>query len=144
MSVPARRLEPTPRQRQTSPAPGPDRARPTRAPAARPLTSSPPSPLRRARRGSTLAFWVLTSVVIGAMVVGIVSVSALVVQGGFRMDELRDRIGALTQEHEILTKEVAERSSPARVQSWARRAGLVMPDNVVVLTVAPVEEDPAA
>jgi cell division protein FtsL len=82
--------------------------------------------------------------VIGVMVVGIVSVSALVVQGGFRMDELRDRIGALTQEHEILTKEVAERSSPARVQSWARRAGLVMPENVVVLTVAPVEEDPAA
>lgn len=144
MSVPAPQLAPSPRHRSTSLAPSPDRARPTRAPAARPLTSSPPSPLRRARRGSTLAFWILTAVVIGAMVVGIVSVSALVVQGGFRMDELRDRIGTLAQEQEILTKEVAERSSPARVQSWARRAGLVMPENVVVLTVAPVEGDPSA
>lgn len=143
MSVPARRLEPTPRQRPTSPAPDLERARPTRAPAARPLTSSPPSPLRRARRGSTLAFWILTSVVIGTMVVGIVSVSALVVQGGFRMDDLRDRIGVLAEEQEILTKEVAERSSPARVQSWARRAGMVMPENVVVLTVTPVEEGSA-
>lgn len=141
MSVPARRLDVSP-HRAASPEPSLERARPTRAPAARPLTSSPPSPLRRARRGSTLAFWVLTSIVIGSMVVGIVSVSALVVQGGFQIDALRERIGMLAQEQEVLTKEVAEQSSPARVQVWARRAGMMMPETVVVLPVLPVAEDP--
>ena len=141
MSVPARQLAPSPQPRPSSPVPGLERARPTRAPAARPLTSSPPLPLRRARRGSTLAFWIFTTIVISTMIVGIVSVSALGVQGGFRIDELRDRIGTLTEEQEILTKEVAELSSPGRVQVWARRAGMVMPENVVVLRVTPVPGD---
>jgi cell division protein FtsL len=77
------------------------------------------------------------------MVVGIVSVSALLVQGGFRIDDLRDRIGALAEQQEVLTKEVAEQSSPARVQAWARRAGLVMPESVVVLRVQPTSEGAA-
>jgi cell division protein FtsL len=144
VSSPARQLAPSPRPRPASPAPSHERARPTRAPAARPLTSSPPSPLRRARRGSTLAFWIFTSLVLGAMVVAIVSVSALGVQSGFQIDALRDRIGALSDEREVLTKEVAELSSPGRVQTWARQAGMVTPDNVVVLRVPPTPEDPAA
>jgi cell division protein FtsL len=74
------------------------------------------------------------------MVVGIVSVSALLVQGGFRIDDLRDRIGALAEDHEVLTKEVAEQSSPARVLDWARRAGLETPEDVVVLRVQPTTE----
>jgi cell division protein FtsL len=78
------------------------------------------------------------------MVVAIVSVSALGVQSGFQIDALRDRIGALSDEREVLTKEVAELSSPGRVQTWARQAGMVTPDNVVVLRVPPTPEDPAA
>jgi cell division protein FtsL len=72
------------------------------------------------------------------MVVGIVSVSALLVQGSFRVDELNGRISALQEEREVLTEDVAELSSPTRVQVWARQAGLVMPENVVVLRVPPV------
>jgi cell division protein FtsL len=76
------------------------------------------------------------------MVVAIVSVSALGVQSGFRIDELSDRIGALAEQREVLTKEVAELSSPGRVQTWARDSGMEMPENVVVLRVNPVAEDP--
>lgn len=139
MSVPARKLDAAPARAPHAPqVTSPDRARPTRTPAARPQTSSPPSPRRRARRGPTPAFWVLAAVVVGGMVVGIVSVSALLVQGSFRVDELNGRISALQEEREVLTEDVAELSSPTRVQVWARQAGLVMPENVVVLRVPPV------
>jgi cell division protein FtsL len=75
------------------------------------------------------------------MVVGIVSVSALLVQGGFRTETLRERIATLGDEQQALALEVAELSSPARVQYWATRVGLVMPERVVVLQVAPSSED---
>lgn len=104
------------------------RARTTRAPAARPRTPTPPQEDRRARRGSSPAFWVLTAVIVTAMVVGVVSLSALIVQASFRLDELKGAMADLGETQQSLTKEVAELSSPPRVMAWARREGMVMPD----------------
>jgi cell division protein FtsL len=118
----------------------PARKGPTRTPAARPRTSTPPQPRRRARRGPTPAFWVLTAIVVTAMVVGVVSLSVLVVQSSFRADDLRAHIRELADRQQVLTEQVASLSSPARVASWARRDGMVIPDNVVVLRV----QDPPA
>jgi cell division protein FtsL len=118
----------------------PSRARPARTPAARPRTSTAPRRRRRARRGPTPAFWILTAIVVTAMVVGVVSLSVLVVQSSFRADDLRAHIGELGDRQQVLTEEMASLSSPARIASWARRYGMVIPDRVVVLRV----QDPPA
>jgi len=140
VSTPARKLTPAaPRHAPThlpTPAPTPrDRARPVRAPAARPTTTSPPSPRRRARRGFHPAFWIFSAFVVTGMVVGIVSLSALLVQTGFGIDRTEARIAELADERELLGKEVATMSSPGRIASWARARGFVMPEDVVVLQV---------
>jgi len=110
-------------------------ARPsTRRPAARPPISPSPYPRGRARRG-TPAFWVLTAILITALVVGIVSLSALAVQASFRSDDLREQLGGLTQQQQVLREQVAAASAPSRVMRWAREEGMVMPDRVVILRV---------
>ncbi|MGZ8566350.1 MAG: hypothetical protein ACXWXS_04790 [Actinomycetota bacterium] len=142
MSAPARKLHHPPAARPAR-TPGrsagrdastPRRA-PTRTPAAHPPTSSPPSLRRRARRGSTPAFWIFTFVIVTALVVGIVSISAMLVSTSFQEDELRSRLVALADEREGLVRDAAGLSSPARVQAWARADGMVMPDQVVTLPV---------
>ncbi|MGZ4149440.1 MAG: hypothetical protein ACXVQJ_05330 [Actinomycetota bacterium] len=70
-----------------------------------------------------------------AMVVAIVSLSALVVQASFRVDSLTSQIAQLTDQQRVLHEQVAAESSPARIQAWAHEQGMVMPGNVVVLRV---------
>ena len=133
MSAPARRLpEPEP-----SPARQPERrAAPlARQPAARPRISTPPHAQRRARRGFHPAFLVFSSIVVTFLVVSAVSLSALLVQTSFGIESLEQRIGVLADHSEVLVTEVAEASSPARVAGWARRRGMVIPEEVVTLTV---------
>jgi cell division protein FtsL len=69
------------------------------------------------------------------MIVGIVSLSALVVQASFRVDALQTQISRLTDQQRVLHEQVAAESSPARIQTWAREAGMVMPADVFVLRV---------
>lgn len=69
------------------------------------------------------------------MVVGVASISALLVRSSFEVDRLGRSIAGLERQHEELTRTVAEVSSPSRVQVWAHRHGMVMPAEVVVLTV---------
>ena len=140
MSQPARQIAASTRPSRAAaparrPVPSTERARPTRTPAARPRTSTPPHPHRRARRGPSPAFWILTAVVVTAMVVAIVSLSALVVQASFQVDALQSQIAQLTDQPRVLHEQVAAESSPARIQEWARKEGLVMPGDVVVLRV---------
>jgi cell division protein FtsL len=81
-------------------------------------------------------FWALTATIVTASVVALVSVSALVVETGFGIDRTEARIATLLEEGEGLRREVAEMSAPNRIAAWARRRGLVMPEEVVVLQVA--------
>jgi cell division protein FtsL len=125
--------DPLPGRRRSSPHTDP--ARTKRAPAARPRISIPSHPRRRARRGFHPAFWILTAAVVTTMVVALASVSALVVQTSFGIDSLEARIAELGDRQQYLTREAASLSSPSRVAAWARRRGMVMPEDVVVVQV---------
>jgi cell division protein FtsL len=122
-----------PRERPIS-APS-EPVRPTRTAAAPPASHLPPSSPRRARRGTSSAFWVLTAIVVTAMVVGVVSISALLVRASFEVDALGVRIAEAARAHGELRRDVAELSSPSRVFRWARDAGFVAPDGVTILSV---------
>jgi cell division protein FtsL len=111
-----------------------ERAPLPRTPAARPQISTPPHPRRRARRGSP-AFWILAAGLITASVVGIVSVSALLVQTSFDVDAADGRISSLLEERDRLREQAAELSSPSRVRAWASLQGMVVPGRVVILRV---------
>ena len=136
MSAPARRLE----------APGavPDtRVRPSRTPAARPPRATPSRPHRRARRGSPFAFWVLVALVAGILIIGIASLSALLVQSSFQGDDLQTQLRALQQQHEVLREQVAAESSPQRIMEWARVRGMQIPEHVVILHLPAADGAPA-
>ena len=111
-----------------------DGARPARTPATHPPASTLPLPHRRARRGST-SFWVLTASVVTALIVGVVSLSAMLVSASFHEQRVRAELAALTEEHEALSLEVVTLSSPVRVSAWAREEGLVAAERVDVLRV---------
>jgi len=117
-------------------SPAPKRADPSRTPAARPRATPSPHHRARVRRG-TPPFWVMTAVIVTAMVVGIVSLSALAVQASFRSDALRQQLGSLTQRQQSLREDLAAASAPSRVMGWARKEGMAMPERVVIIRVPP-------
>jgi hypothetical protein len=65
---------------------------------------------------------------VGALVVGIVTLQALVSQTSFRMQDLQARTRTLQQQYGERTLTVARLSSPDRIASAARHAGFVLPD----------------
>ena len=107
--------------------------RPARRTAASPSRSTPPHPHRRARRGSPLAFWILVAVLAATLIIGIASLSALLVQASFQVDDLRGSLGALQQQHEVLRERVAADSAPERVMAWASDRDMQMPEQVVIV-----------
>ncbi len=129
MSVPARIADPL-----VQPSPTP--VRPPRTTAARPPRTSPPHLHRRARRGSPFAFWILVAVVAATLIIGIASLSALLVEASFQVDDLQGRLGAMQQQHEVLREQVAADSSPERVMAWASERGMQMPEQVVIVRLA--------
>ena len=77
----------------------------------------------------------LSSLLVGALVVGIVTLQALVSQTAFRMQDLQVRAKALQQHYGEQTLTVARLSAPERIASAAHRAGLVLPDPSHVYTL---------
>lgn len=125
MSIAARQL-PSPR--------APERAAPvTRRPAARPTPSTPPQ--RRARRGSTPAFWVLAAIVVSSLVFTVVALNAVVVDTTYRTTAVQSQVRRLREVHAELGIEVARLSSPARIGEWADSVGMSVPapgDSVIL------------
>jgi cell division protein FtsL len=80
-------------------------------------------------------FLVFSATLVTALVAAAVSLSAMLVQASFRVEELQARVTELADQGELLTIEVAELSSPSRVASWADGMGMVTPEEVVPLTV---------
>jgi len=111
-TVPARRA-PAPARRPATPAKKPA-ARPKpqpakgRRPARRPVRLVRSAPKRRRR---TAPFLVMSSLLIGALVVGIVTLQAMVSQTSFRMQDLQTRAKALQQQYGEQTLAVARLSS---------------------------------
>ena len=84
-------------------------------------------PAARHRRRAT-PFVVLSGLLIGSVVVGIVTLQALVSQTSFRMQDLQAHNRALQQDYGARTLSVARLTAPDRIAAAARRAGLVLPD----------------
>ena len=94
-------------------------------PAARSTPSTPPQ--RRARRGSTPAFWFLAAIVVSALIFLVVGLNAMVVNTTYRTQAIEQRVRALQERHEDLDVEVARISSPSRIAEWADVVGMVVP-----------------
>ncbi len=133
MSVPARRLPDVAEPEETGGAGALRRAQRAEG-AERPLRSaSPPGSLTSRigrRRKHTAGFATLTTVVVGAMVLGIVSLNALLAQTSFHIDELERRVAELSQQNVELVRERAHLSAPGRIAEWARRNGMRLPDDI--------------
>ena len=136
MSQPARALPARP-----LPADGPDpapsrRARPAprRAPARGTASQRPSTGVNGARR-SRSGFLIFSSVLVGSMVLGLVALNALLAQSSFRVDDLEQRVGVLTQENLELTRQQATLSAPGRIAAWARSHGMRLPDEIRFLHV---------
>lgn len=128
MSVPATSLRAEP-----SYAPGaPSTPRPSKAP------SASRRPARRAaatRRRRALGFLILSSILVGTMILGLTALSALLAQSSFHVDDLENRIAALSQDNVELTRLQAALSAPGRIAAWARSHGMRLPDDVRFLHV---------
>jgi cell division protein FtsL len=126
MSAPARKLQPSPGKPSSKPtrkAPAP--------PMRRPATSAPrsrrPASRRRARR-LRLRFAVVIAAIAVPLIVGLVSLNAVLAQTSFTVDALTTRVNTLQQKGEELRKDVALLSAPDRVSRWALRQHMVTPD----------------
>jgi cell division protein FtsL len=69
------------------------------------------------------------------MILGLVTISALLAQSSFRVDDLQRRIGLLSQENVELTRQQAALSAPGRIAAWARSHGMRLPDEIRFLHV---------
>jgi cell division protein FtsL len=119
------------------PTPVPSRrARPAPRPAPPPRTA-PPRPSTAVDRGrrSQSGFLILSSVLVGSMVLGLVALNALLAQSSFRVDDLEARVGVLTQANLELTRQQAALSAPGRIAAWARSHGMRLPDEIRFLHV---------
>jgi cell division protein FtsL len=104
-------------------------------PARRHLHTVPPS--RRPRPRGRLPFLIAAFSLTAVLVVGVVSLQALVSQTAFRMQDLQHRIQQLEQRTDELRLEAAQLSSPERVEHEAHRLGFVYPppDDVHTIVV---------
>jgi cell division protein FtsL len=136
MSQPARALpaRPVPAHLPTPVPPRRPRPVPRRAPLPRTAPARPSTGVNRARRNRS-GFLILSSVLVGSMVLGLVALNALLAQSSFRVDDLEQRVGVLTQENLELTRQQAALSAPGRIAAWARSHGMRLPDEIRFLHV---------
>jgi outer membrane murein-binding lipoprotein Lpp len=86
--------------------------------------------LRRRRAPRRLGFLVLSTVVVGSMILALAALNTLIAQSSFRIDDLNARIDALARHNLELTREHAKMSAPGRIAEWARRNGMRLPDDI--------------
>ena len=110
-------------------------APPARTPAARPQADGASRPRRQARRGLHPTFLVFASILIVALVIGVVAINALFAQTAFSVHTLQSRVTELAEQHDVLATNAARLSSPSRITSWAERYHMVAPDDVIILRV---------
>lgn len=110
------------------------RPAPRRASGHRPVPPRPSAGVDRTRR-SRSGFLIFSSVLVGSMVLGLVALNALLAQSSFRVDDLEQRVGVLTQQNLELTRQQAALSAPGRIAAWARSHGMRLPDEIRFLHV---------
>jgi cell division protein FtsL len=113
-----------------------------RAPEAPPAPAPRPEPPRRRRRprlrivparavttGRRWPLIVVSAMLIGGLLVGIVATQALVNQTSFKLKSTQRSAKVLRQEHAQLQLEVADLSAPARIVAAAIALGLRVPQS---------------
>ena len=123
MAVPARRLT---------------KARPSRSPRLVSVPRRRVAATRRLGRQRRVPFLLFSLVLMAATVVGLVSAQALVAQDSFRIADLSAEAERLEASYGRLRLEVAELSAPDRIVAAARKAGLVLPEEVEILRLPAV------
>jgi cell division protein FtsL len=123
MAVPARRLP---------------NGRPTQSRRLVPVPRRRPATNRRRRR--RVPFLLFSLVLVAATLVGLVSAQALVAQDSFRVADLSAEAERLEASYGRLRLEVAELSAPDRIVAAARKAGLVLPEEVEILRLPAVTD----
>lgn len=136
MSIPAPEVDGRP---VTIGAPARTRATPVRAgvPETHPTPRPRPyaSQSRRGRPGFHPTFMVFSAAIVSLLVIGVVSLNALLVQTEYQIRSAQQQATQLLAEHEALVNDVARLSSPARVAAWARRHDMVAPRDAVILPI---------
>ncbi|MFL5737203.1 MAG: hypothetical protein ACJ76P_07675 [Actinomycetota bacterium] len=128
MSAPARKLQPSPRPKRPPQPKQPSKPE-RRAPASTRPTNTPRKPAQRRRaRRLRLRFAVVIAAVVVPLIVGLVSLNAVLAQTSFTVDSLTTRVSTLQQKGEELRKDVAVRSAPGRVYRWALKQHMITPD----------------
>jgi hypothetical protein len=69
----------------------------------------------------------LTGAVVTVLVVGVVTLNALLAQAAFQVQTAQQHLEALQRDTVRLTDAAARRSSPVVVATWARRHDMVTP-----------------
>jgi cell division protein FtsL len=130
--VPAQAARPAPSTRRPATATKPVGER--RAPAPRPTADEAFS--RRSQH--SLRFAVLSALVAATLVVGLVTLNAMVAQRSFRIDDLQARVDDLSRHNVLLERQAARLSAPERIAAWAQRHGMrLAPDgDLHILQVA--------
>jgi len=85
---------------------------------------------------------VFSSLVVGALVLGLTAFNAVLAQSSFRIADLSKRVQDLSQTYERLQLDAARLSSPGRVAKAARKLGMVLPQQVEVIHVRIPLQDP--
>ena len=65
--------------------------------------------------------------VVTVLIVGVVTLNALLAQTAFQMQAEQDRVETLQRDGVLLTEQAARLSSPVVVATWARRHDMVTP-----------------
>ncbi|HVM11428.1 MAG TPA: hypothetical protein VM638_02990 [Actinomycetota bacterium] len=93
---------------------------------------------RVATRARRIPFGVTALCLVALVILGLVAAQALVTQDSFRLAELARRAEALEADYGRLRLEAARLSSPDRIASAARRAGMVLPEQVELIRLPAV------
>ena len=118
--------------------PAPSKGRSARAPGLRPVPR--PRPRSAPKRRSGLAFWVFSATLIGLLILGLVSLNALLAQNSFRIAELTDRVDRLQEAHDDRVLEAAQLGIASRITQEAEALGMEIPKRTVVLRIPGTRE----
>jgi len=78
---------------------------------------------------------VFASLVVVALVVGVVALNALFAQTAFAVHAMQGQVAGLGERNDVLSNQAAQLSSPSRIAAWAAGYQMVAPGTVVILHV---------
>ena len=110
----------------------------------KPRATSPKPATRKRVRRLRLRFVVVIAAVVVPLIVGLVSLNAVLAQTSFSVDALTTRVNTLQQKGEELRKDVAVLSAPDRVYRWALKQHMITPDPRDVHVLHPPAHGPGS